>query len=71
MLFRPLDFAFVGREGGDELGAWCAVEEMEGMPGTHAAETGTGDLELAGRHVARREDSMKLLFSMRSLLVIE
>ena len=50
VLLAPCDFFLVGTVGGDQLGARCAVEEVEGVTGAHAAEAGDGDLEAAGGH---------------------
>ena len=51
VLFRPLDFALVWCAGCDELGAGCAVEEVQGVTLAHAAEACAGDLEFLRRHV--------------------
>ena len=53
VLLAPCDFFLVGSEGGDQLGARRAVEEVEGVTGSHTAEAGDGDLEAAGGHCWR------------------
>lgn len=43
VLLCPGQLFGIGREGGNQLGAGGTVEEVVGMAGTHAAETGHGD----------------------------
>lgn len=47
VLFRPCKFLGVWREGGDEFGLRCAVEEVICVSGAHAAKAGDSDLEAA------------------------
>jgi hypothetical protein len=54
-LLGPGEDGGVGVAGGYEGGAWCAVEEVQGVAGAHAAKAGDGDAELAD-HCSEEEE---------------
>ena len=55
MLLCPCCLLCVWREGCHELGLGCAVQEVEGVAGAHAAQPGAGDLESAQFDHGERE----------------